>query len=1362
MKDKQDDDTNSIRSDGDGKVKKAKKQASFSETMSFVFQAGTQTTIILFVGILGAIGNGIVYPILAYLFSNSFSDISAAANEGLAQVRELAYTFMVVGVYALVMATIQTGCFETVAYRATHNMKLQWFSALLRQDPAFFDVHDVGGIASNVSPAANRYRRGLGRKFGEGIQFFTTGVGGIAYAMWASWKVALVVLALTPVISFMGYMVMVLNQNKTKEATKAYSSAGSVAYSSVSGIKTVLSLNAMKTMINKYCDATQEAMEIATKTLWKMGFFNGGMLGSFILLYCVLCIFGSYLLYNDIRDTGCDPSAGNPTVTTCGNSGPDVFGAMLGIAFAAQGITQVGSFAECFAAARVSAFQALTAINRKPGAPEETIYHDEEQTDKASSMDDSTKSDTKSEKSEQTPGEQRIKAVLPQYLIDATSEEGQKPEEVKGRLTFDSVRFHYPTRPGQQILNDFTIDIAAGKTIAFVGPSGGGKSTVVKMLERFYDPTGGRVSLDGINLKDINVKHLRSMIGYVGQEPTLFATSIEKNIRYGNPSATMEEIEEAARLANAHDFISSFNDGYNTQVGDKGTQLSGGQKQRIAIARVLVAKPKILLLDEATSALDSESELVVQEALDNVLAAEKRTTVIIAHRLSTIRNADIIAVVMGGKIVETGTHDELMVASTGYYRGLVEKQNSAAATGLDKGLSSSFGSDKDLVALEKAEDKSGSDTVLEFKDVSFAYPTRPQKQILVDFNLKVHKGETVALVGPSGQGKSTTVSLVERFYDPMEGTLEYLGEDVKNLNVNWYRDQIGYVGQEPTLFNETIANNISYGAPDASHEEIVEAARAANAYDFIMSFPEGFDTPVGERGAQLSGGQKQRIAIARALVKKPEVLLLDEATSALDNESEAIVQKALDNLMTLKNQTCIVIAHRLTTIRNADRIAFIGDGRVKECGTHDELMAKKNGKYKRLVDSQNRDATSAALGIKANKKKKKGKDKDGEEEEDEEQPDWEKEVEEEESGAFNLSRARKLAAPDIGYFIIGSIGMIGAGCVFPMWGLLFAETIDLLFRPTFICEDGNAEVLAQLGGYPNCQAYWDSLADSLRDDSYVVSGYWFIVAVASILGNMSAFYGFGWASERMSKRVRDQAFTSLVRQEVAYFDKRSVGKITAQLQEDAARMHTFTGEPVRVFLIAATSILIGIGLSFYFMWEFALLATCCIPFMAFATSMEMKQMMGEDTGDDADQGNNSPGGIVVETLLNITTVSALTMETERFDDYENALQAEEPNAARDGVMQGALSGLSMLIQQFINALQLWFGAWVLFNNPDTYEFRDFLVSNFAILFSLFGLGAAFQDVSDRKEAEKSAGRIFYLIDRKSEIDPLSEEGKKLE
>jgi ATP-binding cassette subfamily B (MDR/TAP) protein 1 len=198
-------------------------QASVSETLSFVFGSGTKTVVLFIIGIIGAIGNGAVYPALAYLFSNSFADISGASSDGLAQIKELAFAFLIVGGYALVMATIQTGCFEIVAYKASHNMRLQWFQALLRQDPAFFDVHDIGGIASNVGPAANRYRRGVGRKFGEGVQFFTTGVGGLGYAMYSSWRVALVVLAILPFVSVSALAVVSLNQSKTQRAGKAYS-----------------------------------------------------------------------------------------------------------------------------------------------------------------------------------------------------------------------------------------------------------------------------------------------------------------------------------------------------------------------------------------------------------------------------------------------------------------------------------------------------------------------------------------------------------------------------------------------------------------------------------------------------------------------------------------------------------------------------------------------------------------------------------------------------------------------------------------------------------------------------------------------------------------------------------------------------------------------------------------------------------------------------------------------------------------------------------------------------------------------------------------------------------------------------------
>ncbi|GMF36398.1 unnamed protein product [Phytophthora lilii] len=254
--------------------------------------------------------------------------------------------------------------------------------------------------------------------------------------------------------------------------------------------------------------------------------------------------------------------------------------------------------------------------------------------------------------------------------IDSFSPDGLRLDKVEGRLEFKDISFRYPTRPEINVLKHYNLTVEAGQTVAFCGPSGGGKSTIISLIERFYDPVVGEVCLDGYNIKDLNLNWLRSQIGLVGQEPTLFIGTIADNISYGlAEQPSQQEIEEAAKMANAHDFITQFPDGYDTQVGMKGEQLSGGQKQRIAIARAILKNPNILLLDEATSALDSESEKVVQEALDKVVALKRRTTIVIAHRLSTIRRADKICVVSGGKIAEQGTHQELLQLN-GIYAGL--------------------------------------------------------------------------------------------------------------------------------------------------------------------------------------------------------------------------------------------------------------------------------------------------------------------------------------------------------------------------------------------------------------------------------------------------------------------------------------------------------------------------------------------------------------------------------------------------------------------------------------------------------------------------------------------------------------------
>ncbi|XP_071478299.1 mitochondrial potassium channel ATP-binding subunit-like [Diadema antillarum] len=241
-------------------------------------------------------------------------------------------------------------------------------------------------------------------------------------------------------------------------------------------------------------------------------------------------------------------------------------------------------------------------------------------------------------------------------------------------VEFEGVSFSYPSRPEQTVLKDFSLSLPRGKVIAICGPSGAGKSTITALMERFYDVSSGSIRLDGTDLREFDPSWLRGRtIGYINQEPTLFATSIRENIRYGNPAASDQEVEEAARLANAHDFITEFPLGYDTVLGERGATVSGGQKQRIAIARALVKKPSILILDEATSALDAESERLVQETINSV--SRGRTVLVIAHRLSTIQNADVIAVLANGRIQEIGTHSELM-QKRGMYAELVRRQTS--------------------------------------------------------------------------------------------------------------------------------------------------------------------------------------------------------------------------------------------------------------------------------------------------------------------------------------------------------------------------------------------------------------------------------------------------------------------------------------------------------------------------------------------------------------------------------------------------------------------------------------------------------------------------------------------------------------
>ncbi len=334
----------------------------------------------------------------------------------------------------------------------------------------------------------------------------------------------------------------------------------------------------------------------------------------------------------------------------------------------------------------------------------------------------------------------------------------------------------------------------------------------------------------------------------------------------------------------------------------------------------------------------------------------------LAHPMSELLGTTAIAIILwfGGSLI-IGGHSGLSAASFIYYMVIFysiinpAKELSKAAYSIQKGLASMervdmiLNADNPVKTPDIPAPMPAPDSDIALENLSFSYDGT--NEVLSDIDLHIPAGATVALVGQSGSGKSTMADLIPRFYDPTAGRVTIGGTDIRNLDIAALRSLTGIVSQEPILFNDTVAANIAFGVDDATREQIVEAARVANAHEFISEMEAGYDTPVGDRDCRLSGGQRQRISIARAILKNPPILILDEATSALDSQSEALVQQALERLM--HKRTTLVIAHRLSTIRNADLICVLHQGRIVERGTHASLMAPEaKGFYHRLVEMQ--------------------------------------------------------------------------------------------------------------------------------------------------------------------------------------------------------------------------------------------------------------------------------------------------------------------------------------------------------------------------------------------------------------------------
>ncbi|CAN1292868.1 ABC transporter B family member 21 [Linum perenne] len=666
-----------VKNDGNGNGNGKARRIAFHKMFSF---ADKRDIVLMIVGTLGAIGNGLSMPLLAMIFGNltdAFGQ-NQSNSDVVHSVSQVALQFVYLAVATAVLAFLQVSCWMVTGERQASRIRGLYLKTILRQDISFFDLQtNTGEVIGRMSGDTVLIQDAMGEKVGKFLQLIATFIGGFVIAFIKGWLLTLVMLTTIPLIIIIGSIISLMVARMTTRGQTAYAKAATVVEQTIGSIRIVASFTGEKHAIESY----KKHLVTSYKSGTSEGLATGFGLGA--LTFVNYCGYSLAIWF------------GGKMILEKGYTGGEVINVLVAVLTGSMSLGQASPCLTAFAAGQAAAYKMFETINRKPE-------------------------------------------------IDAYDSSGEVLEDVRGEIELRNVYFSYPARPDEQIFSGFSLSIESGTTAALVGQSGSGKSTVISLVERFYDPQAGEVLIDGINLKQFQLKWIRGKIGLVSQEPALFTSSIKDNIGYGKEGATIDEIRAATELANAAKFIDKLPQGLDTMVGEHGTQLSGGQKQRIAIARAILKNPRILLLDEATSALDAESEKVVQEALDRIMVS--RTTVIVAHRLSTIKNADTIVVIHRGKMVEKGSHSELLKDPEGAYSQLIRLQEINKWSGNEdqegssnsrKSFSVSFGipTGNNITGnvVEDASDEASPPTVKDAPNVSIkrlAYLNKPEIPML--------------------------------------------------------------------------------------------------------------------------------------------------------------------------------------------------------------------------------------------------------------------------------------------------------------------------------------------------------------------------------------------------------------------------------------------------------------------------------------------------------------------------------------------------------------------------------------------------------------------------------------------------------
>ncbi|KAJ5496532.1 Multidrug resistance protein sirA [Penicillium fimorum] len=638
---------------------------------------------------------------------------------------------------------------------------------------------------------------------------------------------------------------------------------------------------------------------------------------------------------------------------------------------------------------------------------------------------------------------------------------------------------------------------------------------------------------------------------------------------------------------------------------------------------------------------------------------------------------------------------------------------------------------------------------IEFHNIKHVYPMRPNIVITEDLSLSFPAGKTTAVVGPSGSGKSTISKLLLRFYEPLQGHITLDGHDTKKLNVRWLRRQLRLVNQEPSLFDTTIQENIEYGFIGTQLEHlpaeekqirIEEAARIACAHEFITMLPQGYQTMTGTKGSKLSGGQKQRIAIARALVAQPNILILDEATSALDTKTEASVQAALKE--SSERRTTIVVAHRLSTVREADNIILLKAGKLAEQGTHTELMQQR-GEYFRLVEVQQSS-------------------------EDEERSDDKPEVVGVDDSTASLTAAKQevfteaklldnsidssnavqhtstfvmarfvlsLNAHEWKWTLLGLISSIIAGLEEPASAVLFGKAVVALAQPL---------------DKPN----------SIRSDAGFWAWMFFLLAMVMMIVFSVQGSVFAFCSERLVRRARKLAFAQMLRQEIAFFDEKgsTAAALSSFLSTEAADLAGVSGGTLGMILIGISTLVSALVVGLAFGWKLALVCSSVIPvliasgFIGIWASSEFERLNEKYTRASAEYAGESIGAI--------QTVALLTRETQVLESYEKKLKASSREGSKAIIKASFVLAFGRATVNACMALGFWYGGSLILSGE--YTLLQFVIVYSSIITSAYSAGLVFSFTPNISKARRSAAGLQALLQRKSTINPDDNDGQKLE